>query len=112
MSRLCIPQNKGLAESSHGCRSNGETTFEQDIVKKSRCAVHVFDPTLDEATAAQVMAIKGVTFHPYGLGALDGVVSIRSSGIHLMCHGQKELPDIMLLHVRGGCLHDRPEHKR
>ena len=48
-------------------------------MKKSRCAVHVFDPTLDEATAAQVMAIKGVTFHPYGLGAVDGVVSVRAS---------------------------------
>lgn len=35
----------------------------------------MFDPTLDEAVAAQVKAIKGVTFHPYGLGAVDGVVS-------------------------------------
>ena len=59
---------------SDAFRSNGETTFEQDIIKKSRCEVHVFDPTLDEAVAAQVRAIKGVTFHPYGLGAVDGVV--------------------------------------
>ncbi len=64
-----------------GCSSNGETTFEQDIIKKSRCEVHVFDPTLDEAVAAQVKAIKGVAFHPYGLGALDGVVS----PCHLTC---------------------------
>ena len=35
----------------------------------------MFDPTLDEAVAAQVKAIKGVTLHPYGLGAVDGVVS-------------------------------------
>ena len=63
--------------------------------------MHVFDPTLDEATAAQVMAIKGITFHPYGLGALDGVVSTYSSGIHLLCHAQKELPDTMLQRVRG-----------
>ena len=62
-----------------GCRSNGETTFEQDIIKKSRCEVHVFDPTLDEAVAAQVKAIKGVTFHPYGLGAVDGVVRLPFS---------------------------------
>ena len=48
--------------------------------------MHVFDPTLDEATAAQVMAIKGVTFHPYGLGALDGVVGIYSSGFYLFYH--------------------------
>ena len=46
------------------------------------------------------MAIKGVTFHPYGLGAIDGVVSICSSGIHLLCHAQKELPHIMLFHVK------------
>ena len=66
-------------ESWRGCRSNGETTFEQDIIKKSRCEVHVFDPTLDEAVAAQVKAIKGVTFHPYGLGAVDGVVRLPFS---------------------------------
>ena len=66
------------------CRSNGETTFEQDIIKKSRCEVHVFDPTLDEAVAAQVRAIKGVTFHPYGLGAIDGVV--RFLAVAAMMH--------------------------
>ena len=35
----------------------------------------MFDPTLDDEIAAQVRAIKGVTFHPYGLGAVDGEVS-------------------------------------
>ena len=34
----------------------------------------MFDPTLSEDVAATVRAIKGVTFHPYGLGAFDGEV--------------------------------------
>ena len=41
--------------------------------------MHVFDPTLSEEVAAQVRAIKGVTFHPYGLGAVDGVVGHLAS---------------------------------
>lgn len=72
----CLLMASSSARRTFACRSNGETTFEQDIIKKSRCEVHVFDPTLEEAVAAQVRAIKGVTFHPYGLGAVDGVVSL------------------------------------
>ena len=74
---------KHKQERRRACRSNGETTFEQDIIKKSRCEVHVFDPTLGEEVAAQVRAIKGVTFHPYGLGAFDGEVSYQAL-MHIM----------------------------
>ena len=36
----------------------------------------MFDPTLSEETGKQVGALEGVTFHPYGLGAVDGKVRL------------------------------------
>lgn len=55
--------------------SNGETTFEQDLLRKTKCDVHVFDPTLSAEVQQQVSSIRGVTLHNYGLGVTDGVVS-------------------------------------
>lgn len=52
--------------------SNGETTFEEDLLRKTKCDVHVFDPTLHQD---RVSSIKGVTLHTYGLGITDGLVS-------------------------------------
>lgn len=54
--------------------SNGETTFEQDLLRKTKCDVHVFDPTLSPEVQKQVSSIKGVTLHNYGLGITDGMV--------------------------------------
>lgn len=55
--------------------SNGETTFEEDLLRKTKCDVHVFDPTLHQETKDRVSSIKGVTLHTYGLGITDGLVS-------------------------------------
>ena len=55
--------------------SNGETTFEEDLLRKTKCDVHVFDPTLNQEAKDHVSGIKGVTLHTYGLGITDGLVS-------------------------------------
>jgi len=51
--------------------SNGELSFELDVVGRLGCEVHVFDPTLDAGTArrmaATVTATPGLHFHPWGL---------------------------------------------
>lgn len=55
---------------------NGEeATFEQDLLRKTKCDVHVFDPTLNPEAQQRVSSIKGVTLHNYGLGVKDGLVS-------------------------------------
>ena len=40
-----------------------------------RCEVHVFDVSMALAQVTQVEAVKGVTFHAYGIGATDELVS-------------------------------------
>ncbi len=61
-------------------RSNGETAFEQAILKRlPHCEVHVFDPTLHEDLRRKVDAIEGIKFHGYGLGGKDERVSPKCS---------------------------------
>jgi hypothetical protein len=67
-------QREGCVVYSFG--SNGETSFEQDLLAKTDCEVHIFDPTLSPEVLAQVRAIKGVTVHTYGLGPKDGTVRL------------------------------------
>ncbi|EIE27040.1 hypothetical protein COCSUDRAFT_64052 [Coccomyxa subellipsoidea C-169] len=59
--------------------SNGETTFEQDLLRNTKCDVHVFDPTLSPEVQKQVSSIKGVTLHNYGLGITDGMIELSDS---------------------------------
>lgn len=52
-------------------------TFEQALIRMTHgaCEVHVFDFSLTEHQIARVKAVKGVTFHAYGIGARDELVS-------------------------------------
>ena len=44
--------------------SNGEVTFERDMIEKAGCEVHVFDPTLNEEQKQQVRGIQGKFVNP------------------------------------------------
>ena len=41
--------------------------FEQDLVRKTQCEVHIFDPTLPLATQQQLRLVKEFNFHDTGL---------------------------------------------
>lgn len=48
----------------------------QDILAKTPCEVHTFDPTLSPEQKKSVEKVPGIMFHDYGLGAEDGVEPI------------------------------------
>lgn len=62
----------------------------QEILAKTPCEVHTFDPTLPAQKREQVERIPGLVFHNYGLAAEDGVETI---GI------VKSLQSILKVHV-------------
>jgi len=39
-----------------------------------RCEIHIFDPTLTDEQNKLMKSLPGITFHAYGLGAMDGEV--------------------------------------
>ena len=39
--------------------SNGQTSFEEDIIRRAGCAVHIFDPTMNEESIQKVEAVTG-----------------------------------------------------
>ena len=41
--------------------------FEQDVVHKTQCEVHIFDPTLSLGTQQQLRGVKEFNFHDTGL---------------------------------------------
>ena len=58
-SRSCVVYSIG---------SNGETSFEKDILSMTQCEVHTFDHTLSEAAQAVVRGVPGLHYHNVGLG--------------------------------------------
>jgi hypothetical protein len=58
--------------SSHaliGCDSQG-------LLSRTKCEIHVFDPTMTEEQKAIVRAVPHVVFHDYGLGTKDAWVDL------------------------------------
>jgi hypothetical protein len=39
--------------------SNGQVSFEEDIIRRAGCEVHVFDPTMDDISIQKVEAVRG-----------------------------------------------------
>ena len=60
---------------SDGSRTDGflqgETSFEEDVLNRTPCEVHTFDPTLDSGKRALVERVPAIHLHEYGLGAED-----------------------------------------
>ena len=80
--------------------SNGETSFEQDLLRRTNCEVHIFDPTLPPDVLEQVRSIKGVTVHTYGLGPSDGTVSPALGVPHChSAHACSRFPQASMLHT-------------
>ena len=52
--------------------SNGDTSFEQAMLRDTACTVHTFDPTLNDTTAGSVRAVPGLHFQGIGLSHTDG----------------------------------------
>jgi len=53
--------------------SAGETSFEQEVLARTLCTLHAFDPTLTAQQAKEVAAVVGDrNFHSVGLGVDDG----------------------------------------
>lgn len=46
---------------------SGRADFEQDIVSKTECEVHIFDPTLGLGLQQQLRRVKEFNFHDIGL---------------------------------------------
>lgn len=72
----------------------------QGLLNLTKCAVHVFDPTLTAHQKAAVQAVFGIHLHEYGLGDKDGWVD--TGGDKSMTLGKnfdgfhvKSLPTIM-----------------
>ena len=68
-------QREGCVVYSFG--SNGDTSFEEDVLRKTVCEVHTFDPTLDAEQEAQVLAVPGINLHKIGLAAEPGEVRLH-----------------------------------
>ena len=65
-------QREGCVVYSFG--SNGDTSFEEDVLRKTVCEVHTFDPTLSPEQEAKVLAVPGINLHKIGLAAKSGEV--------------------------------------
>jgi len=39
--------------------SNGQVSFEEEMIRRTGCEVHVFDPTMDELSIQTVEAVPG-----------------------------------------------------
>lgn len=59
--------------------SNGETSFEETILERTPCQVFTFDPTLNEAKLAKVMAVPRLNFSATGLATVDGEASFAGA---------------------------------
>ena len=79
--------------------SNGQVEFEDEIMTMTQgnCDIHVFDFTLTPALAERVRAVRGVTFHDFGIGATDAKISQEYAvGGHVVQQYElKTLPTIM-----------------
>jgi len=48
--------------------SNGDSSFEEDMMKRASCEIHTFDPFIDPATKDAMRRKSGITFHDWGAG--------------------------------------------
>ena len=67
-------QHPGCVIYSFG--SNGDTSFEETMLEKTKCSVWTFDPTLDASNLAKVNAVAGLNFTSVGLADMDGEMAI------------------------------------
>lgn len=73
--------------------SNGETDFEENMLKRTNCKVFTFDPTLSHNATLKVRAIEGLNFLPFGLTSVNRTQADINAETLL---GQvRTLPDIM-----------------
>ena len=68
-------QRPGCVVYSFGC--NGDTAFEEAILKYTPCSVFTFDPTLNDTQRARVAAVPAIHFAAIGLSNADGEVVIK-----------------------------------
>jgi len=74
----------GIRRMRKGCNvysfgSNGDDQFERDILKKTRCEVFTFDPTLSLEKERMLSTNIRKNFHAVGLASYDGVMEIKGS---------------------------------
>ena len=65
--------------------SNGETTFEVDMLNRTSCEVHTFDPTLsNETQSSMAAAVPEMQFHPIGIGRGENttLAGLSDKGMH------------------------------
>ena len=48
--------------------SNGDSSFEQQMMRRASCEIHTFDPFLDDATKEAMRGSAGSIFHDWGAG--------------------------------------------
>ena len=80
----------GWAGSQAHTLLQGETSFEEDILNRTPCEVHTFDPTLDSEKRARVERVPAIHLHDYGLGAEDGRATMGAFDAEI-----KTLPTIL-----------------
>ena len=52
----------------HSIGSNGDSSFEQQMMRRASCEIHTFDPFIDSATKEAVRGTAGIIFHDWGAG--------------------------------------------
>ena len=57
--RLCVVYSIG---------SNGDSSFEEQMMRRASCEIHTFDPFLDSATKKAMRGKAGIRFHDWGAG--------------------------------------------
>lgn len=48
--------------------SEGDTSFEQQMMRRASCEIHTFDPFVDAATKEAIKGKAGIRFHDWGAG--------------------------------------------
>ncbi len=48
--------------------SNGDSSFEQQMMRRASCEIHTFDPFMDAATKEAMRGKAGIRFHDWGAG--------------------------------------------
>ena len=97
--RSLLPSLQGPKCVVYSFGSNGEVSFERALIGMTHgaCEVHVFDFSLSPKQVQQVQAIHGVTFHDYGIGADNRVVTdpFVYEARNVTSYELKSLPTIM-----------------
>ncbi len=82
--------------------SDGDTSFEEALLNRTRCEVHTFDHTLNATEQAAVRRVAGVRLHDTGLAAEPAAAGATLQTLPAMMAGlQVAWLDVLKVDVEG-----------